>query len=78
DRFRVVLTGNDALDTDYSIGERKVTRRQITFHDLVPLAIQILKASVVARNAIRQTYSDVFLDEFQDCTDQQYELVKVA
>ncbi|MCV5870323.1 UvrD-helicase domain-containing protein, partial [Escherichia coli] len=42
------------------------------------LAIQILKASVVARNAIRQTYSDVFLDEFQDCTDQQYELVKVA
>lgn len=78
DRFRVVLTGNDALDLDYSIGERKVTRRQITFHDLVPLAIQIIKASAVARNAIRQTYSDVFLDEFQDCTDQQYELVKVA
>ena len=78
DRFRVVLTGNDALDLDYSIGERKVTKRQITFHDLVPLAIQILKASTVARNAIRQTYSDVFLDEFQDCTDQQYELVKVA
>lgn len=78
DRFRVVLTGNDALDPNYSIGERKVIRRQITFHDLVPLAIQILKASDVARNAIRQTYSDVFLDEFQDCTDQQYELVKVA
>lgn len=78
DRFRVVLTGNDALDQDYSIGERRVTKRQITFHDLVPLAIQILKTSTVARNAIRQTYSDVFLDEFQDCTDQQYELVKVA
>jgi superfamily I DNA/RNA helicase len=78
DRFRVVLTGNDALDQDYSIGERRVTRRQITFHDLVPLAIQILKTSTVARNAIRQTYSDVFLDEFQDCTDQQYELVKVV
>ena len=29
-------------------------------------------------NAIRQTYSDVFLDEFQDCTDQQHELVKIA
>ncbi|WP_447955824.1 UvrD-helicase domain-containing protein [Vreelandella sp. EE7] len=78
DRFRIVLTGNDALDLDYSIGERKIIRRQITFHDLVPLAIQILKASTVARNAIRQTYSDIFLDEFQDCTDQQYELVKVA
>ncbi|EMK6932514.1 ATP-dependent helicase [Vibrio alginolyticus] len=78
DRFRVILTGNDALDLDYSIGERKVTRRQITFHDLVPLAIQILEASAVARNAIRQTYSDVFLDEFQDCTEQQYDLVKIA
>ncbi len=78
DRFRVVLTGDDALDLDYSIGEKKVTRRQITFQDLVPLATQIIKVSAVARNAIRQTYSDVFLDEFQDCTDQQYELVKIA
>lgn len=24
------------------------------------------------------TYSDVFLDEFQDCTDEQYELIKLA
>lgn len=78
DRFRVVLTGIDALDPDYLIGERRVAKRQITFLDLVPLAIQILKTSTVARNAIRQTYSDVFLDEFQDCTDRQYELVKVA
>ncbi|MEI8665943.1 UvrD-helicase domain-containing protein [Pseudoalteromonas sp. B28] len=78
DRFRVVLTGDDALELDYSIGERKVTRRQITFHDLVPLAILILRNSSVAKNAIRQTYSDVFLDELQDCTDQQYELVKEA
>jgi superfamily I DNA/RNA helicase len=78
DRFRVVLTGNDALDLDYSIGETKITRKQITFHELVPLATQILKTSTIARNAIRQTYCDVFLDEFQDCTDQQYELVKAA
>ena len=78
DRFRVVLTGNDALDADYTIGDRKVTRKQIEFSDLVPLAILILSRSSIARNAIRQTYSDVFLDEFQDCTDQQYELVKVA
>lgn len=78
DRFRVVLTGNDALDADYTIGGRKVTRKQIEFSDLVPLAIDILRRSSIARNAIRQTYSDVFLDEFQDCTNQQYELVKVA
>lgn len=78
DRFRTVLTGNDALDPDYKIGSPRVTRRQIEFSDLVPLAIQILKTSQVARNAIRKTYSDVFLDEFQDCTNQQYELVKLV
>lgn len=78
DRFRPVLTGLDALDVDYTIGDKKVARKQVEFGDLVPLAIQILKNSVVARNAIRSTYSDVFLDEFQDCTDKQYQLIKLA
>ena len=78
DRFRPVLTGKDALDPGYTLGKPKVTHKQIDFDDLVPLAIQILKKSKLARNAIRQTYSDVFLDEFQDCTGQQYELVKIA
>lgn len=78
DRFRIVLTGNDALDADYNIGDRRVNRRQVTFQELVPLATQILRASAIAKNAVRQTYSDVFLDEFQDCTDQQYELIKIA
>lgn len=80
DKFRPVLTGEDTLDAGYKISERKNgrTRNQISYEDLVPLAIQILKQSNIARNAIRQTYSDVFLDEFQDCTDKQYELVKLA
>ncbi|MBN0741809.1 UvrD-helicase domain-containing protein, partial [Pseudomonas aeruginosa] len=54
------------------------SRSLIEFADLVPLAIQILQKSEMARNAIRQTYSDVFLDEFQDCTNLQYELLKLA
>lgn len=78
DRFRPLLTGLDALDVDYKIGDRRVTQNQIEFGDLVPLATQILKTSAIARNAIRQTYSDVFLDEFQDCTNLQYKLVKLA
>jgi superfamily I DNA/RNA helicase len=78
DRFRPLLTGSDALEPGYKIGDRKVPLKQIEFGDLVPLAIQILKVSTVARNAVRQTYCDVFLDEFQDCTDLQYELVKMA
>ncbi|MFN3015558.1 3'-5' exonuclease [Vibrio coralliilyticus] len=78
DRFRLVLTGNDALNVGYTIGETKIPHQQILFLDLVPLAIKILQSSEIARNAIRQTYCDVFLDEFQDCTNLQYELVKVA
>lgn len=80
DRFRPVLTGDDALDAGYKIADSKVgrSRTQIVFGDLVPLAIQILQKSKMARNAIRQTYSDVFLDEFQDCTNLQYELIKLA
>ena len=78
DRFRPLLTGREALDAGYTIGDRRIGKRQIEFADLVPLAIQILEQSALARNALRQTYGDVFLDEFQDCTDRQYELLKVA
>jgi superfamily I DNA/RNA helicase len=78
DRFRPVLTGDDALDADYTIGEQRVARRQISFGDLVPFAIQILQSCSAARNAVRLTYSDVFLDEFQDCTGQQYALIRLA
>lgn len=80
DRFRPILTGLEALDAGYKIVERKVmqSRQEIEFADLVPLAITILQKSAMARNAIRQTYSDVFLDEFQDCTNLQYDLLKLA
>lgn len=78
DRFRPVLTGTDALDPDYSIGPHRIQRRSITFNDMVPLAGHIVESSQIARNAIRQTYSDVFLDEFQDCTNSQYEFIKAC
>lgn len=78
DRFRPVLVGEDQLDPGYTIGVRRIDRKQIEFSDLVPLAVQILETSEMARNAIRQTYSDVFLDEFQDCTGDQYRLIRTA
>lgn len=78
DRFRPVLTGINTLDVDYTIGDIRIPRTQITFNDLVPLAIEILRQSTIARNAVRKTYSYVFLDEFQDCTTQQYQLIKEA
>lgn len=78
DRFRLALTGKDALDADYSIGQRRVQRQSITFQDMVPLAVTIIETSDIARNAIRHTYSHVFLDEFQDCTKEQYALIKAC
>lgn len=80
DRFKPVLTGEYALDAGYTIVDKKsgASRHEIAFSDLVPYAIKILQTSQIARNAIRQTYSDIFLDEFQDCTNLQYDLVKLA
>jgi superfamily I DNA/RNA helicase len=75
DRFRPVLTGAQALNADYTIGPNRIQRKSITFKDLVPLADEILDKSSVALNAVRHTYSHVFLDEFQDCTDSQYKLI---
>ena len=66
------------MNPDYKIGERRIGRERIEFADLIPLAIQIVNSSDVARNAIRNAYTDVFLDEFQDCIDQQYKLIKCA
>ncbi|RAZ88895.1 ATP-dependent helicase [Mesorhizobium hawassense] len=78
DRFRPALKGRDALNPDYSIGERRVQHQSITFQDMVPLAHAIVASNLIARNAVRQTYSQVFLDEFQDCTSEQYDLIKAC
>ncbi|MDF2186156.1 ATP-dependent helicase [Grimontia hollisae] len=76
DRFRPILQGELSLEAGFSIGER-VPHKQVSFEDLVPLAIHILRESPMALNAVRQTYTDAFLDEFQDCTNHQYELIKL-
>jgi superfamily I DNA/RNA helicase len=78
DSFRPVLTGADALDPDYSVGRERVERRQIDFDAMAPLAATILETSPVALSALRQTYGFVFLDEFQDCTANQYNLLHAA
>jgi superfamily I DNA/RNA helicase len=76
DIFRTHLQGQDALDEDYVVDRNhRIPRTQITFDDMVPLANDIVGGCAVAPNAIRETYTDVFLDEFQDCTKHQYSLV---
>lgn len=76
DKYRVLLTGSDELEPNYSVGMKRIDKKQIDFDSLVPFALQIINSSSIVRSSILQTYSDVFLDEFQDCTDKQYELIK--
>ncbi len=79
DNYRSSLTGEFALDADYKLDrDIRVARTQITFSDLVPFGLQVLEAAPYALQALRQTYSHVFLDEFQDSTKSQYALVKAA
>ncbi|MEM9804037.1 MAG: ATP-dependent helicase [Cyanobacteria bacterium P01_D01_bin.56] len=50
----------------------------LTFPMIERLAELILRANPFILNALRGTYSHVFLDEFQDTTHVQYSLVKTA
>lgn len=78
DCFLPALSDANQLDPDYTIGDQRFGTSQITFADLVPFGIDIITTCRSARNAVRQTYSHVFLDEFQDCTKAQYKLIKAA
>jgi superfamily I DNA/RNA helicase len=78
ERFRPVLSGSSALDPGFAIGSDRILRTQITFQDFVPLATEILEQNPLVLAGLRATYSHVFLDEFQDCTANQYTLVRQA
>lgn len=77
DNYRPVLTGRYALVPNYRLDARtQIPHEQIRFDDLVPFALEILKSSPYVRNVVRQTYTHVFLDEFQDATGDQYSLLR--
>lgn len=50
----------------------------LTFKMISILAKKIILMNPKIKEALQATYSHVFLDEFQDTTDLQYELVKVC
>lgn len=79
DNYRPVLTGAHTLDADYTIDNRTTELpNQISFATMVSLALEILEKCPYALGGIRQTYSHVFFDEFQDTTREQYELLLAA
>lgn len=77
DNYRPALTGQYALVPNYRLDTRtRIPHEQIIFDHLVPFALEILKSTPYVRNVIRQTYTHVFLDEFQDTTRDQYSLLR--
>ncbi|RRJ66081.1 ATP-dependent helicase [Paenibacillus oralis] len=50
----------------------------LTFPMISRIADYLLRENRYIRNALRTTYSHVFLDEFQDTTDIQYSLLKTS
>lgn len=50
----------------------------LSFPMITLLAIYILESNPFILMSLRETYSHLFLDEFQDTTNLQYELVKVC
>lgn len=51
---------------------------RLTFDMIKSLAIFVLRRQPSILSALRQTYSHVFLDEFQDVTGRQYALIQAA
>jgi superfamily I DNA/RNA helicase len=79
DRFLHALPPGMSLAPDYSIGVgAKIEGEVIDFTDLVTYAHAILDHNDQLRTAIQASYSHVFLDEFQDCTGDQYRLIRCA
>lgn len=64
--WRVLLKGNGNINPT------------LNFQMITLLAIYILETNPLILKSLRETYTHIFLDEFQDTTNLQYELVKTC
>lgn len=80
DNYRTVLTGSYKLDEDYEIDkyldDDDFQPGRSNFKQLMARASHVLDTVPYALSGLRQTYSHVFMDEFQDTTNLQYGLAK--
>ncbi|AUM63891.1 ATP-dependent helicase [Brevibacillus laterosporus] len=64
--WHILIYGNNTL------------KSSITFPMISRLAEYIIRNNFALKKALQSTYSHVFLDEFQDTTYHQYDLLKIA
>lgn len=80
DRFKNVLPENERPIDNYDIVFRSQDTNgntKILMGDLLVLAIRILRAREDLRSMFSYSYAYVFVDEFQDTTNEQYELLQL-
>ncbi|ASA26432.1 UvrD-helicase domain-containing protein [Paenibacillus donghaensis] len=84
DRLPVFENGEDIYSWilvriwDILVHGREGLSSTLTFPMISKLADYLLQHNLLIKKALQMTYSHVFLDEFQDTTYLQYELVKTA
>lgn len=67
---------NDIRTRWWKFCVRDTSPSTMTFEMVMLLALKIIETQKIIVSALRQTYSHVFLDEFQDVTELQYRLFK--
>jgi len=68
------LDGNYEIDT--SLTDNNLCSDRTNYNQLKERAIKIIESNSYVLWSLRQSYSHVFIDEFQDTTDMQYRLVR--
>lgn len=80
DNYRAVLPGkyrlNDNYEIDTSLGDDDLCPDRTNYNQLKKRAIKIIESNSYVLWSLRQAYSHVFIDEFQDTTGIQYRLVR--
>lgn len=79
DRFMSILPEQSRPNNDYTIAFSSSDANfpeSLTFNELTTKAQEILESSPILLNIIRATYSHVFIDEFQDLNEIQYDFIK--
>lgn len=79
-RFKTVLPENirpnDSFEIFFGKGkENESTKNKIHINLVIGYAIKILESNDDIRNMISDSYKYIFIDEFQDTTDEQYRLI---
>lgn len=75
---KVMLLLAKALDPLFSsLSDRFHSSGQYSFDDLENLCFRILKASTLARTRLTQQYRQILLDEFQDTSPLQWQILRI-